>query len=165
MPQYNFTTVDRFEGEFRDFLLSPRIWRRFATSAKLDWDYVQFTKGNRAEIPTSRGVYVFIVECCESQFPPHGYIMYVGITGNTKRGRNLRARYSEYLRGVKQEKRERVRWMLNKFRKELYFHFAVISDHRRSLTRLETALLDALHPPCNRKDFSGGQIKTARAFR
>jgi hypothetical protein len=163
--KYDFRAVDAFEGEARDFLLSPKKWRTFATRARLDWEYVQFTKRNRHDVPSARGIYAFVIEHCDAQFPAHGYIMYVGITGHTAGNRTLRSRYAEYLRGIEREKRERVRWMLNKFRTDLYFHFAVIPDQRLSLTKLETALLNAINPPCNKKDFSGGRIKTERAFR
>lgn len=165
MAKYGFNAVDDLEGEIRGFVLSPTNWRNFKTRVQLDWEYVKFTSRYRQNVPRARGIYAFVVEYCESQFPPHGYLMYLGITGNTSRNRDLRARFGEYLRGIEKEKRERVKWMLNKFSDELYFHFAQVKDLRVNLAKLERALLDAIHPPCNKKDFSGGRIKTSRAFR
>jgi hypothetical protein len=164
MPPYDFKTVDELEGLGRSFVLDPVGWSKFQTQATLDWWYVPFESSYRTAVPTTRGVYAFVVEYTTAQFPPHGYLMYIGISGNSNQ-RTLRLRYSDYLRGVTKEKRERVKWMLNKFQGCLFFYFAEVSDRRIDLAKLETDLLNVTHPPCNKADFSGAKIKTARAFR
>ena len=164
MKKYNFADVDHLEGLGRNFILDPSGWAKFETKVKLDWWYVPFESTNRQSVPSTRGIYAFVVEYNQSQFPPHGYLMYIGITGNANK-RTLRNRYSDYLRGIKSEKRARVRWMLNKFDGCLSFYFAEIPDRRVNLEKLESDLLNVIHPPCNKADFTGTKIKTSRAFR
>jgi hypothetical protein len=44
--------------------------------------------------------------------------------------------------------------MLHQYKGFMWFHFAEVTDYAVSLPMLETALLDALLPPCNQEDFS-----------
>jgi hypothetical protein len=127
----------------RTFVLSPSRWRAVAHAMPLIWTKVAFTKDNRKKIPKTRGLYAFVVLHDSSYFPPHGYLMYVGITGDESSNRNLRLRYGEYLRDKeKGGDRAKIVVMLNKFADDVYFYFVQISDRRRSLSKLEDDLLD-----------------------
>jgi hypothetical protein len=132
----------------RTFILSPRQWRTEKLDVKLDWAWVRFTEKNVDSVPDTRGLYAFIVEHHPSNFPPHGYIMYVGITGDTSDDRSLRLRFRDYLR-ERNNGRSKVVVMLNQFKKNLFFHFAPVPDKSQSLEQIETALLSAIIPPCN----------------
>jgi hypothetical protein len=148
----------------KSFTLSPQQLRKFVTTAKVDWKKVKFTQGNNRFIPPARGIYAFVVEHNISQLPPHGYVMYVGITGDTGSSHNLRRRYGNYLRDRRVDKRPGVHYMLNNWAPSLYFHYAVIADKRYSLSRLETEMADALIPPFNTQDFSAEIRKAKKAF-
>jgi len=147
-----------------NFTLSPKQLRGFGTTAKLEWKKVKFTAGNRSSVPADRGIYAFVVEDNRSQLPPHGYVMYVGITGDTG-GHNLRKRYGDYLRDKVDEKRVGINFMLNNWGPSLYFHYAVLSDKRYRLAILEAQMNDALIPPYSFKDFSAEIRKAKKAFR
>jgi hypothetical protein len=145
------------------FTLSPKQLRKFATTAKLDWAKVKFTAGNHSFVPLARGVYAFVVEHNISQLPPHGYVMYVGITGDSGK-HNLRRRYGNYLRDKRIDKRAGIHYMLNNWAASMYFHYAVVSDKRYSLATLESQIADALIPPFNKQDFSAEIRKATKAF-
>lgn len=147
----------------KDFTLSPKQLRTFSTTAKLDWKKVKFTPGNHKSVPVARGIYAFVVEHNVSQLPPHGYVMYVGITGDTGK-HNLRRRYGNYLRDKLVDKRAGIHYMLNNWAASIYFHYAVVADKRYRLATLETNMTDALIPPYNSKDFSAEVRKAKKAF-
>lgn len=149
--------VDRMRSEQRAFQLSPAQWRRFSTTFTLSWQRAQFTYNNRRLIPKRPGIYAFIVEYVGGQFPPHGYIMYLGVAG-LKPGRDLHARYGEYLR---ETKRLSIQKMLNDYKDDIFFHYAPLDASPDELKSLETALIDAMMPPINEGDFSA-EIKRRR---
>lgn len=81
------------------------------------WTRFRFTKGNRTFIPKERGIYVFTVALDPAPLPDHGYILYMGITGDDSES-NLYKRYSQYL-GT--QKRPRVYNMLERWEGDLFF--------------------------------------------
>ena len=147
----------------QDFILAPKQLRKFSTKAVLNWQKVKFTDGNRVSIPQARGIYAFVVEHNGFQLPPHGYVMYVGITGKTI-GRTLRKRYGEYLREKKVNKRAGVHYMLNNWAASMFFHYAVVTDKRYNLSNLEVAVSDAIIPPYSTNDFSAEIRQAKKAF-
>jgi hypothetical protein len=147
----------------QDFIINPLLWKKFVTSAQLTWSKIEFTSNNKRLVPKCRGVYAFVVEYNHSKFPTHGYIMYVGISGDTS-NHTLRERYGNYLTEKARVKRPRIHYLLNHWSECLYFHYAEIPDKRIRLNKLEKALNDVLIPPFNTNDFSA-EIKDAkRAF-
>src|ERR1041385_8587129 len=105
------TKLKRYQ---QNFVLAPTQLRKFSTKAVLNWQKVKFTQANRGSIPKNRGIYAFVVERNGFQLPPHGYVMYVGITGKTPTSvRTLRSRYGEYLQEKRVNKRAGVHYMLN----------------------------------------------------
>lgn len=168
---YDFTTGSGHKEAYLDlkvwehrFILSPERWRTATSSVKLSWDWVPFDKTSKPDIPTERGLYAFVVEHCEAYFPPHGYIMYVGITGDVSRARNLRVRFGDYLRDAEKGGRSRVVVMLNMFKDNLYFYFAPLPDRTQSLSAIEKEMLAAIIPPCN-ADFIAEIAPAVRALR
>ncbi len=137
------------------FILSSEQWRSIDT-LPLNWEEVKFIENNKDIIPEKRGVYVFIVRHENGFFPDrHGYIFYVGETGNKKEHRNLRKRYAEYLKEAECfKKRPKVYRMLSSFKNDLYFSYAVIDDLSIDTTDIESRLCDALLPWAVSDDFS-----------
>ena len=155
-------SVDDLRLAKQEFMLSPQQWRTLDIPS-LDWEFVRFSKENKETIPQKKGIYCFIIRHDHAALPMHGYIAYVGLTGKSEQ-RNLRVRYSEYLRDQVRPKRIHIHQMLNRWSDDLYFYFSVVENNDIGLTTIETALLDALIPPFNEKDFSaelGQNIKAA----
>jgi hypothetical protein len=120
----------------------------------LSWKFVRFEDANKDSVPDERGVYAFVVKHDNGYFPPHGYIMYIGITGAGGSSRTLRARYGDYMRERVRNKRPAVHMMLNAYKDDLLFFFVPLADEDLNLEEIEKALNDALVPPVSKMDFS-----------
>lgn len=153
MPQDLIADIDGLRKYRRAFILSPDQWRTLDIP-NLEWKNVKFNLDNKELIPKERGVYTFVIKHDNALFPGHGYIAYIGLTGD-RNERTLRIRYSDYLRDQKRPKRVNIYELLNKWKDDIYFSYAVIPDKQISLSDIETKLLDSLVPPFNKKDFSG----------
>lgn len=153
--------VERFRAERRSFYLSPERWNSSRVDIKLEWEEVRFTDAYKDNIPDKRGIYAFIVRHINDHFPVHGYIMYVGITGDVSASRTLKKRFRDYLQEQKRNKRPKVHYMLQKYPDNLYFNFVPLEDEDVDLGQLEIDLNDTLVPPVGRKDFSA-EIKAIR---
>lgn len=131
---------------------------------KLRWIPIPFTSNNKKLVAAKRGVYAFVVKSEFSDLPTHGYVMYMGITGNDSEARNLRIRYSDYLihkKLIKPKKRIGIHHMLNIWTDCLYFYFAPV-PRPHDLGAIEIALNDCLVPPFVRDDFSA-EVRGAKA--
>lgn len=157
----------------KTFLLYPRHWKSFPKNISLKWNTQCCLKEAEAQsVPRQRGIYALVVHHPNTNFPSNNYLFYVGLVGDKKKKgiinneRSLKARFREYLREEKALGRALVWEMLRQFRGHVYFQFVTIPDKRIRLSQIETALLDALLPPCNEEDFSievGKAVKIARA--
>lgn len=156
--------IDGLRKYAKKFILSPVQWEALNIPA-LDWQHVKFTQEHKNVVPKTRGIYLFIIRHDSNLLPLHGYIAYVGLTGDTNE-RTLYVRYGEYLRDQRRPKRLHIYELLNRWKNDMYFYYAAIPDKSQSLTDIETNLLDSLVPPYNRKDFTGnfGRI-VEEAFR
>jgi len=152
--------IDTLRNYKKSFILSPAQWKSFKVKG-LEWESVQFGDNEKSNVPDERGVYCFMIEHRDSSFPSHGYMAYVGLVGHNN-NRTLRLRYADYLRDQKRAKRVHIYELLNKWKGSIYFHYAPVKDKRRSLKKIETALLDAIVPPYNKKDFSASFGSVAR---
>ena len=135
MVQDFATQVNKLKGFKREFIISPEQWALLKDIPELTWTEVEFSKANKGDIPEKRGVYCFIIKSRSKSLPAHGYIAYIGITGDSSVKRNLRIRYGEYLRDLVRPKRPLVHLMLNTWENDIFFHYTVVaysgeSDHR-----------------------------------
>ncbi len=156
--------VDDLRADRRSFYVSPRRWRTCRISSSLAWSEVKFSKHNEPSIPKKRGVYAFVVRHENGRFPAHGFIMYVGITGQRSTARTLHARYRDYLREREVNKRPKVHYMLRKYEDDLHFSFVAFDDPAIDLGELELDLNDALLPPVVMKDFTAEIRSLVRAI-
>jgi hypothetical protein len=156
--------ADDIKADRQAFLLSPRRWRTSKVQVPLAWKSVKFEAANRPQVPAIRGVYAFIVQHVNGHFPPHGYIMYIGITGDVSATRTLNDRYYEYLVEKRKQKRAKIAYMLNKYADDLYFTYATITDPNFDLGKLELELNDAVIPPVVVKDFTAEIREIVRAI-
>lgn len=154
--------VDTLESFAKTFVFCPRQWDQFAPPAPLKWRCLKFSRVNLNKVPPQSGVYAFVLRKRSSFFPPHGYIMYVGMTGSDGGG-TLRNRFSAYLSERKVLKRPKIHYMLNKWPGHIYFYYAEI-DQQHDIPAIEQQLCDAIIPPCNINDFSAEIRRVVRAF-
>ena len=156
------TLVDRIKADSEEFWLSPTQWRKSTVPQMLIWKSVRFSKTKASSVPVSRGVYSFVIACCTKGLPQHGYLVYVGETGNTSK-ETLRSRFLSYFSEMKDQSRS-VHYVLRKYQQYLYFQFCEVHDKRRNLRKVEESLCDALIPPYNVRDFSADMRAAKRAF-
>jgi hypothetical protein len=145
------------------FFLHPQLLAKLTLPASLTWTKVSFQAANQALVAAQRGVYAFVVRSEFADLPPHGYVMYMGITGKEAAARTLRIRYGDYLKHQKlrrPKKRVGVHNMLTIWRDCLYFYFAPV-PLGIELGIIEIALNDCLVPPFVQDDFSA-EVRTAK---
>jgi hypothetical protein len=154
----------KYKGNLHEFFLDMRSWSTFRTKAKLDWQRVDFTPSNQSVIPKQRGLYVFSVESRTPKLPSHGYILYLGLTGDEESDSNLYKRYGQYVRQqAKKNGRPAVTYMLDNWAEHLAFYYCPIVNPKVSLARIETRFLDALIPPVNKRDMDAAIISVKAA--
>lgn len=135
--------------------------------ATLAWDSISYGKQELERVPADkRGIYAFAVCRNSDVFPPHGYVLYIGIAGRDSI-RSLRDRYRDYLNDRKVMKRARIARMIGTWHQVLRFYFAPIDDDVSSedLKALEIQLNTALMPPFSEGDLEADTKKKRRAFR
>jgi hypothetical protein len=168
---HDFESNLRTLKEFRQHVvLMPDQWHTFAPDPPLQWHFVRFHAAGAEHIPQQPGIYAFVVQFQDHAngplpLPPHGYVMYAGITGFVGPNRTLRDRFSDYLREKRRAKRVPIWSMLNKWSDDLFFHYSVVDDPAR-LGEIEIALNDAIIPPYVSNDFSAevrALVRTLRA--
>ena len=156
----NFTK--KYKGELHSFYLSMKSWRKFKSRYSLVWDKVKFDPSNQSSVPQERGIYAFVLELSQTKLPPHGYILYVGITGD-KSNSNLYKRYGQYILNHRnQDGRPAVYYMMDNWSDDLFFHFVPLSNPTIDLAKLERDFINAVLPPVNKRDIDA-KITSAKA--
>lgn len=146
-----------------NFYVDMKRWKTFQSSVKLDWKRIRFEQANRVKIPKERGIYAFTLLLDSTDLPIHGYILYMGITGDDS-GADLHSRYGQYLADARRmNKRPKVCAMLDKWKGDLFFNFVPIPNKRVSLSKLERSFLSAVVPPVNEADIDAKVSGTRKA--
>ena len=139
------------------FNLSPeRMLAEVGEIENLTWFCIPYGREQIHKVPNDRrGIYAFVVRTENKVFPPHHYVMYIGIAGK-RSNRPLRARYQDYLNPNVVIKRQRIARMIGNWNRVLCFYFAPVDDavDSEKLEAVEIALNSALMPP-----FSQGDLK------
>jgi len=146
--------------EVRDLILRPDSWKTFPLSSQLSWTAVPVRTTPAAGIPTTKGVYTFVVRPEIANHPHCAYLMYVG---KAEGADGFRGRYGSYLR-VRSEgelsNRPLVMKMMVNWFDHLWFCYAALTT---DVVATEDALLRAYLPPIN-TDFPADISKAVRAF-
>lgn len=148
----------RAREHMQKFLLFPEIWEKIPPLHSLAWQEVKFSKEDRDTITENKGVYVFSVRMLGNMVPPSGYITYVG------KASNLRRRFDQYLREKEfkgTSPRFHIAKMLNLWQNCINFIYATVEDTLDE-SLIEKTLINGIHPPYNRADFSGSYGKAIR---
>jgi len=146
----NFTK--RYKAEKHSFYMDVASWKKFTSPIALNWTRIAFGEATRTQVPTVRGLYVFTVVAPTLGLPEHGYILYVGETGNTG-GATLRFRYGQYLANLNNEDgRPAVFYMMDNWKDDLFFNFVPVPDATIDVKAIQNSFIDALIPPVNKRD-------------
>ena len=141
------------KAEVHELMLSPALWEAFPGCGSLTWLGVAFEGNQKKNVPDQRGLYCFVIApTTKPSLPFASYPIYIGETGDKSKA-NLRTRFGQYLREAEVQKRPHIFYALNKWRGHLRFCYAIVSDKRRSLTKIEADLNTALVPPFSHEDF------------
>ena len=152
----------KYKGDLHSFFLDMKSWRKFKTRHTLSWQKLRFEDASRLLIPKERGIYAFTLELSPYKLPSHGYILYIGITGDDSEA-NLYKRYAQYRNNLKNEDgRPAVYNMMANWSDDLFFNFVALPNKTIDLVKLERDLLNALVPPVNKRDIEA-KITAAKA--
>lgn len=165
---YDITNDFRYYEE--TFALVPERLNSFEKPLDLEWQCVKFREENKSLVSPKKGVYAFVIKGGSDGLPPHGYILYVGISRKRKRSIYLRTRYGEYIKeqqrieNGKEAERSQIGDMLFRWRHAMYFYYCAIDSDDVDLEDLERKLNDALVPPISTQDFTASVRKAKRAW-
>lgn len=153
----------KYKGELHGFFLDLSSWKKFKSKWKLQWQKIRFSDSTHGSIPKERGIYVFTVELSPSKLPVHGYMLYIGITGDGESAQDLYKRYAQYLLHLKNEDgRPAIYYMLKNWSEHLFFNFVPLPNKKTNLARIEQAFINAVDPPVNKRDLEA-TIRAAKA--
>lgn len=131
----------------------PQSWSKVPEGYQFEWTKIRFTDENKASVSPERGIYAFAASVENWFVPPHGYILYIGITG-ARKPRGLQVRYDDYLRERRRgSKRPRIRQMFKLWGDHLDFWFAPCPDTSIDLEALEKEMNTMVIPPFVEMDF------------
>ena len=147
------------------FTISPPEFKRADINPRLNWQSVTFATSSKSMIPTEPGLYAFVVRIPLGGLPPHGWVMYIGQTGDGTSSATLRSRFGQYLANKrKPNNRPKVYYMLNAGDGSLEFFFAPEPGRKAQLEKLETQLLGAFRPPFTDRTYPASYMSPSNAF-
>lgn len=146
------------------FTIDPESWPSADISAPFLWKHVEFDRKNAKSIPPIVGLYAFVLRLPYPGLPPHGWVLYIGQTGDSDSQQNLRQRFANYIAEQKKPKRMNVYFMLNAWKDDLLFFYTELPTRKHELLSLETKLLDAFRPPFSRGGYTASIMKPRAAY-
>lgn len=146
------------------FIVSPSEFHRADVVPRLAWKSVKFGAAAKGSIPEEPGLYAFVVRIPFDGLPPHGWVMYIGQTGDGTSSATLRSRFGQYLRDKRVCKRAMVFLMLNLWDGHLEFFFTPLPSRKAELEALETQLLGAFRPPFTDRTYPAAYMSPRHAF-
>lgn len=146
------------------FIISPTEFHRANLTPKLAWQSVKFSSTAQKSIPEEPGLYAFVVRIPHDGLPPHGWVMYIGQTGDSASAATLRSRFGQYLRDKKKPKRPTIFYMLNAWDGSLDFYYTPLPSRKAELVKLETELLGAFRPPFTDRTYPASYMSPRHAF-
>jgi len=165
-PAKHDSFLDTLKLHQKIFHLVPELLEQESKDIEsLVWEEVRFTASNGVNVPDERGLYAFTVHSSKLGLPIHGYVMYIGIAGNTS-SNTLRKRFSNYINAQKTTlvKRPKVREMLKRWGPVLYFQYTSVQNEGTDLHDLEKKLNDIFQSPCVSNDFTATVRSARKAF-
>lgn len=146
------------------FIVSPTEFYRADIVPRLTWKSVKFAPGAKKGVPEEPGLYAFVVRIPFDGLPPHGWVMYIGQTGDGSSAATLRGRFGQYLRDKRVCKRAAIFFMLNAWDGDLEFFYSPLPARKADLENLETQLLGAFRPPFTDRTYPAAFMSPRHAF-
>jgi hypothetical protein len=147
VTQYaDLEAVDEFMRHSHMMIMVPRLWSSFSAgkAPPLSWVMFPFKDSYQRNIPAKPGVYAFLIAPNTAGDLHVSYLMYVGETDRT-----LRGRFGEYLREARSEKiRPKLLRILPLYPDHLFFACCPLPIDVAPRA-VEAALLQAFLPPGN----------------
>ena len=147
-----------------NFVISPAEFHRADVNPRLSWRSVKFAPSAKSKVPEQPGLYAFVVRIPFDGLPTHGWVMYIGQTGDRTSKATLRSRFGQYLGDKKKAKRPKVFYMLNAWDGSLEFFYAAEPGRKADLEKIETALLGAFRPPFTDRTYPASYMSPSNAF-
>ncbi len=135
-----------------DFILWPKLWHNFnlKNKKKFKWQIFPFHKNYINKIPTSAGLYTFVIKPNIANHAS-GYVMYVGKTIK----QTLQKRFQQYFYEMQNiKKRSKLIILLNSYNEKNLFFNCVDFKNKSKISKMEEDLFNAFLPPCN-SDITG----------
>lgn len=127
-----------------EFFLWPRQWAAYNLSHSFNWMIHPFQSDQAKHVPREPGIYSFLIQPGITSHPYCSYMMYIGQTCNT-----LRGRFRDYLDEQNDPNgRKKVVRFLHKYQGYLHFCYSTIAE-TTEIKKIEDALINAFLPPCN----------------
>lgn len=139
-----------------DYDLLHRPLRR-ANRIKMNWKDEQFLKKNKGKIPSSQGIYMFVINIENTFFLNNAskYVLYVG------QAENLQIRFEGYFKykdsKIPSDFLKRCMVLIWEGKLDFYF-FETNNVSTKILTEIEFDLIDSIVPPINQR-FRGNILK------
>lgn len=135
------------------YVMYPPFFEKAKELPNLEWKKLVFPDQAKKNVPDVRGVYAFAIDVQNPLVPPTSYITYIGLGGKKGNGSTLKKRFTTYIRNMKTPDRVRIAEMLDRWKSNLTYYYAVVDDNDDT-EAIEETLLSILIPPYNRGDFS-----------
>ncbi len=144
---FDFQERATLKDHVKKFFLYPDFWKDAGKQIPqpLRWSRYKFRTANLTRIPTSKGIYAFVLVPKYDNFCETRYLFYVGKTNRT-----FKRRFKEYLdeKAGKGKPRVKVFEMLNQYDGHMYFYFApIVLDN--VVGQSEDCVLDTFVPHVN----------------
>lgn len=147
-----------------NFIVCPTHWHLAEIVPQISWSSVKFEPGQKHHVPTAPGLYAFVVRIPYLGLPTHGWVMYIGQTGDGSSYKTLRQRFGEYLHNKKNNRRPKIFYLLNAWDGQLEFFYTPLPNRKSELVNLETSLLGAFRPPFSDRTYPATFMSPSHAF-
>jgi hypothetical protein len=147
-----------------NFIINPTHWHLAKIEPLMTWSSVKFDPGEKLNVPKEPGLYAFVTRVSHPGLPPHGWVMYIGQTGDGASSKTLRDRFGDYFFDKDHNRRPRIFWFLNLWDGHLDFYFTPLPTRKTELEELETKLLGAFRPPFTDRTYPAKYMSPSHAF-
>jgi hypothetical protein len=146
------------------FVLNPHAWSKQDIDPVWKWASVRFEVASASSLPDAPGLYAFVLRVPFKGLPEHGWVLYLGETGDSSSKHTIKKRFRDYLREKNNRKRLDIHMMLNVWDDNLEFFYLPLPSEKHRLKHLETRLLDTLKPPFTKQGYSAQEQAPQSAF-
>lgn len=147
-----------------EFVINPFAWVATDIEPHWVWDYVPFAQDSHQHLPDEPGLYAFVMQVPFEGVTPHGWVLYLGETGDGLSAHTLKKRFKDYWREREGNKRLDIHVMLNAWDTDLRFYYLALPSEKHRLKQIETRLLDTFKPPFTKQGYSAQAQSPQNAF-